>query len=147
MPFQMYQHSFPLEKSHGASPDPRKVQMLINMPPPKLIKEFQSFLGILNYLSKFSPVTAEVCEQLGKLTMIKAEWPWDRMYQDLYDKAKKLATKDACMKLYNALKLLYLETDASGISLGARLLQVRKGINCQHDKLSIQGHNTAIQQH
>ena len=36
------------------------------------------------------------------------------------------------MRFYNALKLLYLETDVSGISLGAGLLQVREGINCRH---------------
>ena len=30
---------------------------------------------------------------------------------------------------------LYLETDTSGICLGAKLLQVREGMNCGHDKI------------
>ena len=38
----------------GVGPDPRKVQALTEMPPPKCRKELQTFLGILNYLSKFS---------------------------------------------------------------------------------------------
>ena len=44
----------------GITLDPRKVQALIDMLSPKSKKELQSFLGILNYLSKFSTVTAEV---------------------------------------------------------------------------------------
>ena len=30
---------------------------------------------------------------------------------------------------------LYLKGDASGVSLGARLLQVRDGMNCGHDEV------------
>ena len=39
------------------------------------------------------------------------------------------------MKFYNALKPLYLETDASGIGLGADLLKVRDHMNCRHDEV------------
>ena len=52
---------------YGVSLDPRKVQVLTDMPPPKSKKELQSFLGILNYLSKFSPMTAEVCKYCRNL--------------------------------------------------------------------------------
>ena len=55
----------------------------------------------------------------AKFTSVKAYWTWNRMYQDLYDTAQKIVKKDACMKLYNASRPLYLETDASGVSLGA----------------------------
>ena len=44
----------------GVRPDPSQIQALNDMPPPKTKKELQSFLGIVNYLSKFSLVTAEV---------------------------------------------------------------------------------------
>ena len=57
------------------------------------------------------------------------------MYQDLYDEAKKIIKQDSCMKFYDMSKPLYLETDASGISLTAGLLQVRERMNCGHDKM------------
>ena len=48
------------------------------------------------------------------------------MYQDLYDRMKKIVKNDTYMTFYYAYGPMYLETIASGISLGARLLQVRE---------------------
>ena len=112
--------------------DPMKVQALTDMPPPNSKKELQSFFGILNYLSTFSPVTAEVCKPLWKLMSGKADWEWNRMCQNLYDKAKKIIKKDACMKFYDAIRPQFLETDAS---IGARLLQIRHSTNCGHNEV------------
>ena len=95
----------------------------------------QLFLRRVNYLSKFSPATAEVCKALRRLTLVKVEWSWNRTYQDLYDNAKKLITKDARMKFYDASKPLNLEMDASGVGLGAGLLQLQEDMNCVHDEV------------
>ena len=65
-----------------------------------------------------------MCEPLRKLTSAKVEQSLNGAYQVLYDKAKRLMTRDACMKFYDALKLLYLEMDASGVGLGASILQM-----------------------
>ena len=110
------------------SPDPRKVQVLMNILPSKSIKELQSFVSILNYLSKFSPATAEVYKPLQKVMLVKAEWSWNGIYQNLYDKAKKIIKQDAS-------KPWYLEIDVFNVSLGAESLQVREGMNCGHDKV------------
>ena len=40
---------------------------------------------------------------------------------------------DMCMKFYDDAKLLYLETDATGVGLGVALLQMDKGTACQKD--------------
>ena len=83
------------------------------------------------------------------------------MYQDLYERAKKIIKKDVCMKFYDASRPLYCETHALGVTLGTGLLQVRDVMNCGHDKvpdnatlcpmaltrksiLSAEQHNTAI---
>ena len=71
-------------------------------------------------------MTAEVCEPLRKHASLKAEWSWNRMYQDHYNKAKIIIKQETCMKFHNTSRPTYLETHASGVSLGARLLQVRK---------------------
>ena len=51
----------------AVSPDPSKIQVLTDRSPPK-IKEMQTFLNILYYLSKF---LSEVCEPLHKMTSVK----------------------------------------------------------------------------
>ena len=63
----------------------------------------------------------------------KATWTWNASYQQLFDKAKSITKVEMCMKFYEDTKPLYLETDASGINLGAALLQLRNNINCPKD--------------
>ena len=55
------------------------------------------------------------------------------MYQGLYEMAKTVK-RDTCMKFCYVARPLYLETDACGLGLETRLLQVRDGMNCRHDE-------------
>ena len=71
---------------HRVSPDQAKVKALMDMPLPKTKRELQLFLGIVNYLSKFSLMTVEVCKPLRRLTSVEAEWTWNRTYQEIYEK-------------------------------------------------------------
>ena len=103
----------------GVQPDPQKFKALTNMLAPKNKRELQAFLGIINYLGKFSPGMVEVCEPLQKLTSCKVTCTWNASYQQLFAQAKSLIKVDVCMKFYNDTKSLYLETDASGVGPGA----------------------------
>ena len=114
----------------GIQPDPQKVRAQTEMPAPQNKKELQALLGVINYLNKFSPGTSELCKLLRKLTSSKTTWTWNESYQQLLDKAKSLIKGEMCMKFYDDTKLLYLEADASGFSLGAALLQLRDNTNC-----------------
>ena len=49
---------------HDMKPDQRKLKALMEILPLKTKKELQAFLGIINYLSKFSASTANVCESV-----------------------------------------------------------------------------------
>ena len=103
------------------------------MPVPNNKKEMQAFLGIINYLGKFSPGTADVCDLLCKLTSSKVVWTWNALSQPLFNKAKLLIKSDKCMKFYDDTKLLYLEADASRVGLSAALLQMCKRTTCKKD--------------
>ena len=73
---------------------------------------------------------AEVCESLRKLISAKTEWTWNGTYQKMFDIAKAIINEEACMKFYHETKPLYIETDASGVDLGAALLQTRSNTSC-----------------
>ena len=117
----------------GVQPDPQKIKVLTDMPVPRNKKELQAFLGIINYLGKFSPGTADACDPLHKLTSSKVTWTWSASYQALFNKAKLLIKVDMCMRIYDDAEPLYLETDTSGVGLGAALLQMHEGRACQKD--------------
>ena len=117
----------------GIQPDPQKIKALTDMLAPNNKRDLQAFLGIINYLGKFSPGMVEVCDPLQKLTSSKAAWTWNTSYQQLFMKVKSLIKVDICMKFYNDTKLLYLETDASRVGLGAALLQLYSNTSCHKD--------------
>ena len=54
----------------GVKPDPWKIKPLTKMPAPKNKKELQAFLGIINYLGKFSPGTAEDLQAITQINII-----------------------------------------------------------------------------
>ena len=114
-------------------PDPQKIKALMEMPTPKNKKELQAFLGIINYLSKYSPSTTCICEPLQKLTLSKTLLKWNALYQALYGKVQSPIRDNVCMKFCDETKPLYLETDASGIGCGTTLLQTRDGMTCPRD--------------
>ena len=60
--------------------DPQKVRALTEMPAPKNKRELQPFLGVINYLGKFSLGMAEVCDPLQKLTSSRTMWMWNASY-------------------------------------------------------------------
>ena len=112
---------------NGVKPDPQKISTLMEIPPPNTKKELQTFLGITNYLGKLSPNTVVVCKPLHKLTSSKVVWAWNASYQAIYGKAKSLIKANGCMIFYDENRPLFLETDISGVGLGAVLLQMRDG--------------------
>ena len=59
-------------------------------------KELQAFLGIINFLSKFSPSTANICKSLRKLTSARTEWTWNASYQKIFEEGK-INHKRRCM--------------------------------------------------
>ena len=93
----------------------------------------QAFLGIINYLGKLSPRTAEVCESLIKLTSAKVEWMWNATFPNKFEEEKAIIKQDVWMKFYDETKLLYIETDESGVGVGAALLQTTDNMTCHRN--------------
>ena len=63
--------------------------------------------GYTKLPKKVSTMSAEVWEPLWKLTLVKTDWTWNMMYQDLHDTAKK-DYQEGCM--YGILWCIYILT-------------------------------------
>ena len=62
--------------SEGASPDPDKIEAIVNLPAPKNVSEVRSFLGMINQLSKFTDHLADKTKPLRDLLSKKNSWSW-----------------------------------------------------------------------
>ena len=79
----------------------------------------------MNYLEKFLPVTADIFESFQKPMPLKNELIWNNTCQHLSDKAKAIIKKDVAMAFCKKKGQLYQETQAFGVGLRIRFLQVR----------------------
>ena len=60
----------------GVSPDPAKIEALKRLPEPRDEKLLQSFLGMVNYLSRFDPNIANLTHNLRELLKKGADPKW-----------------------------------------------------------------------
>ena len=117
-----------LLSSKGLKPDPEKVSAIINMEPPHNINELQTVLGMINYLTRFSPNLAETTAPMRFLLKQDSEFLWDSPQDEAFNKVKQIITQTPVLAFYDAKKPLTLQVDASKHGLGAALLQEGKPI-------------------
>ena len=54
------------------------------MPPPQCKKQVQSFIGMVNYLSKFSAQLSELAEPIYKLSKEKVPFNWGPEHDEAF---------------------------------------------------------------
>ena len=108
--------------SEGVKPDPRKIEAIKNLPEPKSEALLQSYLGIVNYLSRFSPNIAKMMTNLRALLKNGTEFMWHPWHSvDVKHIVDEMCSPEL-LKYYNSNKKLYLEVDASQKAIGMALL-------------------------
>ena len=94
----------------------------------KLTKEnIESFLGTVNYLSKFIPNLAELAKPIREVHQNKKRLE-DKQVKENFEKIRKIIIGDPELKGINPQEPVIIRTDASEIAGGAVLLQKEKGI-------------------
>ena len=104
-------------------PSDMKVQSITEMPRPTNLKDLQTFLGMIQYLSKFSPRIAEIAELLQDLTKKHAPYVWGPEHNHAFGNKKKEIVQALILRYYNLQKETVLQTDTSTKGLGTCLLQ------------------------
>jgi len=107
----------------GVKPDPEKVRAVAEMPRPTNTKELQTFLGFINYLTKFIPNLSQKTQVLRQLLQKDTEWSWDPEHDLAFETLKACVSSTPVLKYYDPSKPLILSVDASSKGIGAVLIQ------------------------
>ena len=112
----------------GRKPDQNKVATINEMPTPTCKKQVQSFIGMVNYLSKFLARLLELAEPIRELSKDKVPFNWGPEHQTAFWLIKKEITRAPILAYYNPKKETILQTDVSIKGLGTCLIQDQRPV-------------------
>ena len=112
----------------GISPDPKKTESILKMqfPPDKETMHF--FLGLVNFLNRYTPRLAELCSPLRKLILKDSHYSPGDPEHAAFDAIKAEFKKQIILPYFDRNKETILQTDASKKGFGAVILQEEQPI-------------------
>ncbi|XP_073224764.1 uncharacterized mitochondrial protein AtMg00860-like [Cicer arietinum] len=99
-----------------------KIQAIIQWPTPKNMKQLRGFLGLTGYYRRFIQAYARLAAPLTKL-LKKDGYLWTDVTETTFSKLKEAMILALVLGLPDFVQPFILETDASGVGIGAVLHQ------------------------
>ena len=109
--------------NHGIQADPKKVAAVTEFPKPTDLRALRAFLGLTSYYRRFVPCFSSVASPLYALTRKDTPFEWSSDCATAFTQLKTLLTQSPVLAYPRFSEEFLLETDASGIGLGAVLSQ------------------------
>lgn len=103
----------------GIRPSKKKLEAVLNAPRPVNISQLRSFLGLINYYSKFAANLSHHLAPLYKLTKKDTEYIWSTECDEAFERSKRLLLTNQLLVHYDPNKPLVIHCDASPYGLGA----------------------------
>ena len=107
----------------GISPDPKKIQALKHMEFPPDKETMRSFLGMINYLNRYSVLSAHLAAPLSSLTHQATDYKPGKIHLENFQQLKMEISNVKALPYFNTSAETTLQTDASKEGLGACLIQ------------------------
>lgn len=113
----------------GISPSKKKIQAVLDAPKPNNIGQLRSYLGLINYYSKFAQDISKVLVPLYKLTKRDTPFEWSTECDVAFQNSKNTLLKNQLLVHYDPNKELAIHCDASPYGLGAILSHIIDGVD------------------
>ena len=97
----------------GHKPARSKVSAITAMPSPTNKKQVQPFIGMIHYLSKFSPRLSELAEPIREFSKEKVPFNWGLEHQAAFTKMKQEISSASVLAYYNPKRQTMLQPNAS----------------------------------
>ena len=107
----------------GLSPDPKKIAAVKRMNLPQDVGMMGSFLGLVNYLNRFSPCLAELSEPLMQICRQNMVFELTESVHVAFSRTKEEISKNVTLPYFNPRSATTLQTNTSKRGLGAVILQ------------------------
>lgn len=99
----------------------RKVDAVVKMPPPTNVSTLRSFLGSVQFYSKFIHNFSTLTEPLTRLTRKDTPWRWGGEEQAAFQRLRDLLCTDAVLAHFDPAQQIGISCDASEVGIGAVL--------------------------
>ncbi|XP_035899704.1 uncharacterized protein K02A2.6-like isoform X1 [Anopheles stephensi] len=106
---------------NGIRPDPKKIEAIVNMSPPVNTSEVRSFVGAINYYSKFVPRMRDLRYPLDSLLKHGEQFRWTKQCAESFQKFKEILSSDLLLTHYDPKADIIVSADASSVGLGATI--------------------------
>ncbi|KAF1326689.1 Pol protein, partial [Globisporangium splendens] len=107
----------------GVRADPEKVKAIADWPIPKNVKDLRKWLGLANYLHKYSHNYAARVRPLTHLLKKDVEWDWTNDVMNAFIDVKESLVRAPVLALPDHTKAFSVVCDASDFAIGCALMQ------------------------
>lgn len=107
----------------GILPDPEKVKAIADMKPPKTVRQVRQFLGATGFFRRHIGHYASVAAPITQLLRKNTKFRWEAKQQQAFDELKSKLTSAPVLRKPNFNESFELHCDASGLAIGACLMQ------------------------
>jgi len=108
----------------GVRADPEKIKSISEWPVPRNVKDLRKWLGLANYLHKYSHDYAAKVRPLTHLLKKDVEWSWTPEVAASFNEVKQSLTSAPVLALPDHTKPFSVVCDASDFAIGSALMQV-----------------------
>ena len=108
----------------GIEVDQEIIKAILDIPTPRNEKEIRSFLGKLQYISRFIPRLTDICEPIFRLLRKNQPMVWNNDCQCAFEKIKECLLSPSVLVPPTLGRPLLLYLSVSDITLGCMLAQL-----------------------
>ncbi|XP_046746420.1 uncharacterized protein K02A2.6-like [Diprion similis] len=110
----------------GIRPTENSIEAVLEFRTPENAEEVRSFLGLINFSSRFIPDLATTSEPLRRLTKKNHKFEWNKEQERAFQELKKAIVRPGTLGFFQKGVKTQVIADASPVGLGAVLIQIQK---------------------